>query len=122
MSDDDAFQIAQLSRDACVIAARGELDASTVWRLQDALGAATATGAHHLIADMGAVTYLDADALAVLTASATHIHRAGRRLVIVTDDPWLVRLLGAADLDGVARVEPTLRSVVHGLDLIAAAE
>ena len=122
MLDEDAFPVARLSSDACVIAVRGELDGSTAWRLQDALGTAAATGARHLIADLGGVTYLDADALAVLSASAIHIHRAGGRLVIVTDDPWLVRLLDAGDLDGVAHVEPTLRDVVHDLAASPAAE
>jgi anti-anti-sigma factor len=98
-----------------MVAARGELDGSTTWRLQDALSTATATGAHHLIADLGAVTYLDADALAMLVASAARVHRAGSRLAIVTDHPWLVRLLRAAKFDGVVRVEPTLRDVVNSL-------
>jgi len=122
MFDADAFPIARLSRDACLIAVRGELDGSTAWRLQDALGAAAATSARLLIADMGAVTYLDADALAVLSFSASQIHRAGRRLVIVTDDAWLVRLLDAGDLEGMAHVQPTLRDVVRDLHVLTAAE
>ena len=122
MSGEGAFPIAQLTSDACMVAVRGELDGSTAWRLQDALGAAAETGARHLIADLGGVTYLDADALAVLAASAAHIHRAGGHLVIVTDDPWLVRLLGTGDLDGMARVEPSLRDVVRDLRVPAAAE
>lgn len=112
MEEQGAFPIAQIGDEVCLIAARGELDGSTSWRLQDALGAATATGARRLIADLVAVTYLDADALAALSASAARIHREGGRLVIVTDDPWLVRLLGASDLDGVAEIAPTLRDVV----------
>ncbi len=115
MDGEGAFPIARLNADAYMVAAHGELDSSTGWRLQDALGTATATGAHHLIADFGAVTYLDADALAMLVASAGHVHHAGSRLVIVTDDPWLIRLLEAADFDGVVRVEPTLRDVVNSL-------
>jgi anti-anti-sigma regulatory factor len=61
--------------DVCPIAARGEFDASNAWRRQDALGAPVATGAHRLIADFAAVTYLDADALASLSPSASGIHR-----------------------------------------------
>lgn len=122
MEEPGPFPIARLGGDVCLIAARGELDGSTVWRLQDALGAAADTGARRLIADLAAVTYLDADALAALSASASRIHREGGHLVIVTDDPWLVRLLDASDLDGVANVEATLRDVVHGLPVTGAAE
>ena len=122
MEAQGAFPIAQLGDGVCLIAARGELDGSTSWRLQDALGAAAATGARRLIADLAGVTYLDADALAALSASAARIHREGGRLVIVTDDPWLVRLLDASDLDGVAKVEPTLRDVVRGFAVTGAAD
>jgi len=122
MEEPGHFPIARLGDDVCLIAARGDLDGSTAWRLQDALGAAAATGARRLIADLASVTYLDADALAALSASAARIHREGGRLVIVTDDPWLVRLLDASDLDGVAQVEPTLRDVVRGMSLTGAAE
>jgi anti-anti-sigma factor len=116
MQQDGPFEIARLPGDACMVAARGELDGSTAWRLQDALGAATATGARRLIADFAAVTYLDAEALAVLSSCAAHILRKGGSLVVVTDDPWLLRLLGAGDLDGV-EFEPTLRDVVRQLPL-----
>jgi anti-anti-sigma factor len=113
--DDNAFPIAQLGDDVYMFAARGELDGSTVWRLQDAVGAARTRGAHRLIADFGAVTYLDAEALAVVAASATQLHRNGGTLVIVTDDPWLVRLLYAEGLHDVAQVERSLRAAVGGL-------
>ena len=116
MQPDGPFEIAQLPGGACMVAARGELDGSTAWRLQDALGAATATGARRLIADFAAVTYLDADAVAVLSGCAAHILRTGGSLVVVTDDPWLLRLLGAGDLEGV-EFEPTLRDVVRQLPI-----
>jgi len=116
MQEGGAFEIAQLPGDACMVAARGELDGSTAWRLQDALGAATATGARRLIADFAAVTYLDADAVAVLSSCAAHIFRKGGSLVVVTDDPWLLRLLDAGGLEDV-EFEPTLRDVVRRLPL-----
>jgi len=122
MDDQGAFPIARLGEDVCLVAAGGELDSSTAWRLQDALGSAFRTGARRLIADLTAVTYLDADALAALSVSANRIHREGGRLVIVTDDPWLVRLLDASALDGVAEVEPTLRDVVRGMAVAELAE
>ena len=114
MDDTGPFAIAQLPGDVCMVAARGELDGSTAWRLQDALGAASAAGARRVIADFAAVTYLDADAVAVLSACAAHIHRRGGSVVVVTDDPWLLRLLGAGSLEGV-EFEPSLRDVVRQL-------
>jgi anti-anti-sigma factor len=114
MQDEGAFPIASLGDDICMVAASGELDGSTAWRLQDALGSARASGARRLIADFAAVTYFDADALTVLAACATHIQREGASLVIVADDPWLLRLLEADSLEGVVRVERSLRAVVDG--------
>jgi anti-anti-sigma factor len=114
VQDEAAFPIARLGLDACLVAASGELDGSNAWRLQDALGAAGATGVRRVIADFGAVTYFDADALAVLAACATHIRSTGGMLVVVTDDPWLLRLLDAGQLEDV-RLERSLRKVVDGL-------
>jgi anti-anti-sigma factor len=114
VQDETAFPIARVGPDACLVAASGELDGSNAWRLQDALGAAGATGARRVIADFAAVTYFDADALAVLAASATHIRGTGGTLIVVTDDPWLLRLLDAGELEDV-RLQRSLREVVEGL-------
>lgn len=114
MKSNESFPIARLAPDTCLVAARGELDAASAWRLQDALGAAGETGATRLVADFAAVTYLDADALSILTSCATHIHRQGGKLVVVTSDPWLLRLLAAEDLAGLVEVEASLRDVVEG--------
>ena len=114
MHDDGAFPIARLGEGVCMVAASGELDGSTAWRLQDALGSARASGARRLIADFAGVTYFDADALTILATCATHIQREGASLVVVTDDPWLLRLLEADSLRGVVRVERSLRAVVDG--------
>jgi anti-anti-sigma factor len=112
MQEENGFPIASLADGVCMVAASGELDGSNAWRLQDALGAARASGARRLVADFGGVTYFDADALSVLAACATHIQREGASLVVVTDDPWLLRLLEADSLQGVVRIEPSLRAVV----------
>ena len=72
MQDDTPFPIASLGDDVCMVAASGELDGSTAWRLEDALGSAHASGARRLIADFAAVTYFDADALTV-TVQGTHL-------------------------------------------------
>ena len=121
MQDEGAFPIASLGDDVCMVAASGELDGSTAWRLQDALGSARASGARRLIADFAAVTYFDADALTILATCAKHIQREGASLVVVSDDPWLLRLLEADSLQGVVKVERSLRAVVDGFALERAA-
>jgi anti-anti-sigma factor len=114
VQDDTPFPIASLGDDVCMVAASGELDGSTAWRLQDALGSAHASGARRLIADFAAVTYFDADALTILASCAKDIQREGASLVVVADDPWLLRLLEADSLQGVVKVERSLRAVVDG--------
>ena len=114
VESNEAFPIARLAPDTCLVAARGELDAASAWRLQDALGAAGKTGATRLVADLAAVTYLDAEALSTLASCATHINKQGGTLVVVTDDPWLLRLLAAENLSGLIEVERSLLEVVEG--------
>jgi anti-anti-sigma factor len=121
MQDESPFPIASLGDDVCMVAASGELDGSTAWRLQDALGSARASGARRVIADFAAVTYFDADALTILATCAKHIQREGASLVVVTDDPWLLRLLEADSLQGVVKVERSLRAVVDGFAMERAA-
>ena len=101
------FAIARLGDDVCMVAARGELDGSTAWRLQDALGAATASGARRLIADFAAVTYLDADAVAVLSARArrTSTGRAGASSSSRTTRGCFA-CSTRTSLEGVVKIEP----------------
>ena len=114
MTSEETFPIARLAADTCLVAASGELDADSAWKLQDALGAASATGATRVVADFGAVTYFDADALSILTSCARRVNDEGGTLVVVTDDPWLLRLLAAGRLAGVVEIEGSLRQVVEG--------
>ena len=115
MQLEDAFAIGRLGADAFVVAARGELDVATAAGLQNALETARSSGARRLIADLAAVTFLDSAALGVIVKSARKLRMNGGELVVVTDDPRIVRVFEITGLDNVVRLERSLVEAVNEL-------
>ena len=115
MQSEDGFAIGRLGSDAFIVAARGELDVATAAGLQTALETARGRGALRLIADLAAVTFLDSAALGVIVTSARKLRMNGGELVIVTDDPRIVRVFELTGLDNVVRVERSLVEAVNEL-------
>ena len=115
MHSDEGFNIGRLGSDAFIVAARGELDVATAAGLQNALETARGSGARRLIADLAAVTFLDSAALGVIVKSARKLRMNGGELVVVTDDPRIVRVFEITGLDAVVRVERSLVEAVNEL-------
>jgi anti-sigma B factor antagonist len=115
MQTAQGFDIAQLGVDVYLVAARGELDVATAPGLREALGTARERGASRLIADLGAVTFLDSAGLGVLVTCAKQLRMNGGELVVVTDDPRIVRVFEITGLDAVVRVERSLIEAVNEL-------
>jgi anti-sigma B factor antagonist len=112
---DEGFNIGRLGSDAFIVAARGELDVATAAGLQNALETARSSGARRLIADLAAVTFLDSAALGVIVKSARKLRMNGGELVVVTDDPRIVRVFEITGLDNVVRLERSLVEAVNEL-------
>jgi anti-anti-sigma factor len=110
----DRFAVAQVGTDTCIVAASGDLDNSEATSFQDALQTARDSVALSLIVDFGAVTFLDSAVLAVLASAAERARLDGCDVVVVTRDPRLERVFEVTGLDGVLRVEHSLREAVRG--------
>jgi anti-sigma B factor antagonist len=110
----DRFAIAQLGTGTCIVAASGELERDGAASLKDALQTARDSAALSLIVDLTAVTFLDTALLAVLASEAARARHDGGDVVVVTHDPRLERVFEVSGLDGVVRVEHSLREAVWG--------
>jgi anti-sigma B factor antagonist len=115
MQTQETFAVAQIGLDSYVVVARGELDVAAAPALRDAVEVAVDGGGRRLVADLAAVTFLDSAALGVLVTSAKQLRAAGGELVVVTDDPRIVRIFEITGLDDVVRVERSLVEAVSGL-------
>jgi anti-sigma B factor antagonist len=108
----DRFRIAQVGPDTRVLTASGDLERAAATDLEDALQTARDSAALSLIVDLGAVTFLDSALLAVLASAAARVRLDGGDVVVVTHDPRLERVFEVTGLDGIVRVEHSLREAV----------
>ncbi|MFF5189244.1 STAS domain-containing protein [Streptomyces sp. NPDC000345] len=90
----------------------GEIDLATAGLVADHLDAATAVPAPDVLVDLREVEFLDCSGLRVLCRAQERAVRAGGRLRVVCDQPYLHRLLGATGLLGRF---PPLTSVPGGV-------
>jgi anti-sigma B factor antagonist len=104
---------AELGPDTCVISLGGELDLASSDRLMEEIDRVLAGDYRRLIVDLSAVTFLDSTALGVLTSAATRVRARGGEIVLVSDDPKVVRVFQITGLDRVFRLQ---RSLSEALD------
>lgn len=91
----------------CVIAARGEIDRSSVARFSDALRRATLEARGHVAVDLRGVTFLDSSGISVLLNSLRRLARRGRRLALVCNSSDLLRLFELTGLRSAFDIYPT---------------
>lgn len=121
MQTDEQFTVARVGYDAVVVAARGDLDLASAPRLEAALDRATRIGLANVIADLGAVTFVDSASLGTLLACAQKLRMNGGELVLVTEDPRIIGRLQRTRLDAVVRLERSLTDAVRDVVARAAA-
>ncbi|MFJ8106162.1 STAS domain-containing protein [Streptomyces sp. NPDC096132] len=83
-----------------VVEVAGEIDLATAGLVADHLDAATSVPAPDVLVDLRAVEFFDCSGLRVLCRAQERAVRAGGRLRVVSDQPYLRRLLGATGLLG----------------------
>jgi len=82
------------------IAVSGELDLAAAEDFERALRASLASADTELALDLGAVTFLDSSALAVLLRVASEAEARGRRLRLAAASPVVRRVIEIAAVDG----------------------
>ena len=101
----------ELDEGKVVISIEGELDLSTAPRLERMLSDARDAGHRPLIVDLSFCKFIDSTALRVLNDVNRSLDRA--RLVIVTEQINILRILELSGMDGAFAIFPTLDSALE---------
>jgi anti-sigma B factor antagonist len=79
----------------------GELDLYTVPRLDEGLRGATGTPRPRLVVNLTAVAYVDSTALKVLTDHQKRVRDRGGEIVLVANQPTIIKIFKITGLDEV---------------------
>jgi anti-anti-sigma factor len=89
-----------------VVAVNGEVDTATSPRLEQALAEALDAGPPVVWVDLAGVTFMDASGVGVLVSAAKRAQDLGGRLTLCAPSSAVLRVLDAADLQGLLNPEP----------------
>jgi anti-sigma B factor antagonist len=112
---DFTVKTAELEDNAFIVTVTGEADLHTTPELDRALQGVLALGASAVAVDLAGVSFIDSTALGVLLRFHERFEARGGRLVIVTDDRRLRRMLEISGLDRIFTVERRLADAVGDL-------
>jgi anti-anti-sigma factor len=98
-----------------VVVAEGDLDMGTAAHLAAALDHPIERGKTHVVLDLTDVRFVDSMAIHVLVGAARELRQRFGRLVIVSRDPGVRRLIELTRLDMVAPVFNTREAALRGL-------
>lgn len=109
---------AELGRGVQIVSLGGEIDAHTAPRLDDELGAALATGATRVVVDLAGTSFIDSTVVGVLLRADERLNGHEGRLVLVSDDPRILRVF---ELTGLARRFTIVRGLNEAIDKLVGA-
>jgi anti-sigma B factor antagonist len=100
---------------AVVLTLRGELDMRTVPSLRKELARALERGAGPVVVDLSDVAFIDSTGLAALLNALRRLTRANRRLLLVTPEGAVLRLLRLTRLDSTFALHASRDEALAGL-------
>jgi len=100
---------------AHVVTLTGEIDLYTAPALDDALCRLANNHAKRVLVDLGGASFIDSTVLGVLLRALRTFAAAGGELILVTDDPRIVRAFTITGLDRQFRISPSLTEAVDAL-------
>jgi anti-sigma B factor antagonist len=100
--------IARESADCYVISLGGEIDLYVAPLVADAFETVAGHGAVCVVLDLGEAEFVDSTLLGLLTREVRRLRGVNGRLVIVCDDPRILRPFQLTGLDKLVPVTPTL--------------
>jgi anti-sigma B factor antagonist len=112
---DVRVNVSRFGTDSYVIAAAGELDMYTVTPLREKLEDVLDRGGRNVLVDLTGVSFLESTTIGVLLEAAGRLRSTSGHLVLVADDPRVLRVFGIAGLERVLRVESSLPEGVQKL-------
>lgn len=94
------LEVEALEREgAYEVVLRGELDLSTIERVEEEIGRAELSGAPLVVIDLRALTFLDSTGLRTIVTADQRARRAGRRLVVRKGPETVHRVFTITRLD-----------------------
>jgi anti-sigma B factor antagonist len=106
---------AHVGADAYVVAVAGDFDLYGADTVDDELAELDARGARRLVFDLLGTTFLDSYALGVLVRTARRLRGNGGEVVLVCDDPRVLRTFEITGLAPMFRFESSLTAAIHEL-------
>jgi anti-sigma B factor antagonist len=109
------FQQLSLDGPRHVVVADGDLDFDAATRLATALDHPIENGKTHVVLDLSGVRFLDSMAIHVVVGAARELRQRFGKLVLVSREPAVRRLIQLTRLDMVAPVFNTREDALRGL-------
>ena len=104
---------AELAHDVFVVTVSGEADALASPHLQRELDTLTANGVRELIVDLLNASFIDSAILGVLLRAARRVRADGGDVVLVSDDPRILRTFEISGLVSQFRFERALEDAIE---------
>ena len=105
----------RIADNAYVCSVGGELAELGVDGFRHELDDVGARGALHVIADLLSVSFIDSAALGLLLTTAERLREAGGELIVVADDPRILRIFEVTGSGRRFRIERSLATAVSDL-------
>lgn len=99
--------------DTYVLSVSGELDLHTTPRIRKELDAVVQGGGRYVVVDLRDVGFVDTTMLATLVEALRQLRAVHGELVVVSDDPRILRPFGIAGLDRLLRIEDSLSAALN---------
>jgi anti-sigma B factor antagonist len=98
--------------DCAVVQVTGEVDVYTAPMLRERIRELAASGAVHLIADLGPVDFLDSTGLGVLVGGLKRLREDGGSLALVITTPRLLRIFQITGLTKAFAIWPSVTGAI----------
>ncbi len=99
---------AQVGSESYVVSIRGEVDMYTAPQLERDLAEIEARGGKIVVVDFSGASFIDSTVLGVLVGEVKRLRPDGGELLIVSDDPRILRAFEITGLDRMFRIESSL--------------
>jgi anti-sigma B factor antagonist len=106
---------AVLGRGVQIVSLGGEVDVHTAPRLDEELAGAIETGARRVVVDLAATSFVDSAVVDVLLRTNRRLDGLDGRLVLVSDDPRILRVFELSGLDRRLTIERSLTETISKL-------
>jgi anti-sigma B factor antagonist len=109
------YQQLSLAGERHVVVAEGAIDMSTAPLLASALDEPIEQGKTHVVLDMSGVTFVDSMAVHVVMGAARELRQRFGRLVLVSGQPNVRRIVELTGLDVIAPLYESREAALRGL-------